>query len=83
MRTEKLSALGEPCQAESFFRSWRRHAVEQVIKAFQLEKIAEKALYQDNSYFRWIQEHPNETFPPSDPDPAPVWDKLQHARYFL
>ena len=36
--TEKLIALGEPRQAESFFRSWRRHAVEQVVKGLSVGK---------------------------------------------
>ena len=48
--------LGKQRKAERYFQSWRRQAVEQVILAFQTEKVVEKMLYQDKPYFLWIQD---------------------------
>lgn len=80
VRAEMSIVLGERLQAEQFFREWRRRAVEQVLRAFQDEKAAERKRYQANSYFSWVESNPDKPFPP-DNDPSPPWSEQKYARY--
>lgn len=43
--------LGELKTTDCFFQLWKQQAVEQLIKAFQVEQKTKKELYGTNSYF--------------------------------
>ena len=52
--------LGNQQEAEWIIETWRQQAVQQVVRAFRLQREREKGLYQEQSYYGWVENHPDE-----------------------
>ena len=80
MREVKV-VLGEQRGAEKYIEAWREQAVKAVVRAFQIQQETERNLYQEKSYYRWVEEHPEEDFVFTETDPSPERTDELYGKY--
>ena len=80
VQEERDEILGSRARAEAFYMQWQLKVAEQVPKAFEAMKRAERRIFGEYSFFAWRETH-LEAYPPENPDPPPEWDPLTHEKY--
>lgn len=83
VRTEQEMMLKDNKTAMLYYKNWIDNAAETFIKTFNALQDNERAIYQQNSYFKWREDNPTDEFPTLDADPDPKWDADEYEKYCL
>ena len=74
--------LGNRTRAKAHYETWCRLAAEAFVEIFYQVEATKREIYGSDSFFPWLDSHPNEKhFPEVDADPPPARDDGLFFKY--